>query len=90
MLRKLVYMANQIAGFFATLPEGHAAAGTAEHLRLYWAPTMRRDIQAHLARGGEGLNPVARAAVALLAQERAHAASEPDLHRTKQAEPLGA
>ena len=34
-----------------------------QHLRNYWDPRMRREILAHLAAGGEGLEPVSRAAL---------------------------
>ena len=63
MTAKLVYMANQIARFFASQPGGHAAADVAEHLRLYWAPAMRRDILAYVGSGGAGLHPAALSAV---------------------------
>jgi formate dehydrogenase subunit delta len=62
---RLVYMANQIAGFFAS-QGGDAAAGAAQHIADFWDPRMRAQIRAHLADGGEGLAPVARAAVAAL------------------------
>jgi formate dehydrogenase subunit delta len=64
-------MANQIAQFFATQKTDHAAADVADHLRKFWEPRMRDQIGAHLACGGEGLAPIAREAVELLAAERA-------------------
>lgn len=67
---KLVYMANQIAKFFAHEGEARGAADVAEHLRQFWDPRMRRAILAHLAAGGAGLLPMARAAVTLLQQEQ--------------------
>jgi hypothetical protein len=39
---KLVYMANQIGRFFAHCPEARAVADTADHLRKYWDPRMRK------------------------------------------------
>jgi formate dehydrogenase subunit delta len=63
---KLVYMANQIGKFFAHQPEEKAVASTAEHLKKYWEPRMRKAIIAHLAAGGGGLDPLPRKAVALL------------------------
>jgi formate dehydrogenase subunit delta len=60
---KLVYMVNQIARAFAAEGEAKAVAATAEHLKLFWDPRMRREILAHLAAGGEGLEPVSRAAL---------------------------
>ena len=60
---RLVYMANQIGKFFATQGEGEAIAGTADHIRKFWDPRMRANILDHAAKGGEGLDPVARKAV---------------------------
>ena len=69
---KLIYMANQIAKFFAAEGEDAAVAGTADHLAKFWDPRMRALIVAHLGAGGAGLDPIARAAVAhLAATERA-------------------
>ncbi|MGC8469546.1 MAG: formate dehydrogenase subunit delta [Acetobacteraceae bacterium] len=65
---RLVYMANQIAGFFETQGGGTAAEDTATHLRRFWEPRMRAAIIAHLEAGGAGLEETARAAVALLGQ----------------------
>jgi len=62
----LVSMANQIARFFASQKHQDAAAGAAEHIRLYWEPRMRRAIIARLEAGGAGLDPLTAAAVALL------------------------
>jgi formate dehydrogenase subunit delta len=59
---KLVYMANHIGKFFASQGDG-AVAGIADHLEKYWDPRMRATILEHLAHGGHGLDPLARAAV---------------------------
>lgn len=67
-IEPLVRMANDIAAFFASEPDREVAADAiATHLRRYWAPPMRAQIRAHLAAGGEGLDDLARAAVARLA-----------------------
>ena len=73
---RLVTMANDIATFFAAEPDRTAAVeATANHLRRFWAPRMRREIVAHHEAGGAGLGEIARAAVALLAgQAKAPAA----------------
>lgn len=63
---KLVYMANQIAKFFANEGE-KAAAGTADHIARFWDPRMRAIIIAHLDAGGAGLDPIARKAVEQIA-----------------------
>ncbi len=68
---KIVRMVNQIAGFFSAYPEAQAIASTADHLRKFWDPGMRRSIIDHLAAGGEGLSPIARRAVAALEAPRA-------------------
>ena len=64
---KLVRMVNQIAAFFAAYPEEQAVASTADHLRKFWDPEMRRAIRAVAASGDTGLSPVARRAVNSLA-----------------------
>jgi formate dehydrogenase subunit delta len=55
----LVKMANQIADFFRLKPEEEAVAGAADHIVKFWDPRMRSKMAAHLAAGGEGLNPLA-------------------------------
>ncbi len=62
---RLIYMANQIARFFAAQP-GDPAAGTAGHLKSFWDPQMRAEIVAWKAAGGEGLDPVTAEAVGRL------------------------
>ena len=71
---KLVYMANQIAAFFATQP-GDGPKQTAAHLRAFWTVDMRKAILAYVERaGGAGLHPMALDAVRLLrAPEPSHA-----------------
>ena len=71
-IHHLVTMANQIADFFKTSnpDRAEAVAATAQHLRSFWDPRMRREIIAHLAsEGGEGLNEIARDAVRMLEGE---------------------
>ncbi len=63
----LVKMANDIGDYFASEPDHAAAvAAIATHIRRYWDPRMRRQIVAHLAAGGAGLDDLARDAVAQL------------------------
>ena len=64
---RLVYMANQIGAFFASQDPATAVAGIEDHLRKFWDPRMRREILAHLAAGGEGLEGAVREAVQRLA-----------------------
>ena len=61
--RKLVMMANQIGTFFASQGADQAVSGTADHIRKFWDPRMRKAIFAHLDAGGEGLAPNVRAAI---------------------------
>lgn len=58
-MSQLVYMANQIARNFAAQGEAAAVAQTAQHIRDFWDPRMKAAILA----AGDGLEPLARAAV---------------------------
>lgn len=60
---RLIYMANQIATFFASQPGDTAVEGTRAHIRKFWDPRMRTAILAYVAQGGDGLSPIARQAV---------------------------
>jgi formate dehydrogenase subunit delta len=66
---KLVRMANQIADFYAAMPEPEATKGAASHLNLYWTPKMIREIIAFADQGHPGLNAIAARAVASLKQK---------------------
>jgi formate dehydrogenase subunit delta len=64
---RLVQMANDIGHFFAAEPKrADAIAGIAGHIQRFWDPRMRRQIAAHLAGGGEGLEELTREAIATL------------------------
>lgn len=63
---RLVMMANQIARAFAPQGEARAVPQIADHIAKFWDPRMRKMIAAHVAAGGAGLEPAARAAVELL------------------------
>ncbi len=65
---RLIYMANQIAKFFDVQP-GDPAKGTAKHLKDFWDPTMRAELIAWRAAGGDGLDPVTAKAVDRLATD---------------------
>jgi formate dehydrogenase subunit delta len=60
---KLVQMANQIGRFFAHEGPEQAPASIADHLARFWDPRMRAQIRAHVASGGDGLDPFVRQAV---------------------------
>ena len=64
-LARLHAMANQIALNFAAIGHDNAVAATADHLVKFWDPRMKDAI---LAGDPATLSPIARAAVALLAQ----------------------
>jgi formate dehydrogenase subunit delta len=63
---KLVRMANQIADFYAAMPEKEAIDGAATHLRRYWTPKMIRELVAFAEEGHAGLNPTAARAIEAL------------------------
>ncbi len=69
-IEHLVAMANQIADFFGAEPDKQeAAVQTASHLRRFWEPRMRKQIIAHAAATGNGLNEISRTAVGILAKQ---------------------
>ncbi len=66
-IERLVTMANDIATYFTVEPDhALAVASVRDHLQRFWDPAMRRQIKAHLADGGDGLNPLALEAVRAL------------------------
>ena len=56
-------MANQIAKAFAIQGEVRAVPQIVDHIDKFWDPRMQREILAHLAAGGAGLDPLARSAI---------------------------
>lgn len=65
----LIKMANEIAAFFAgeSGPD-QAPQDIATHLKKFWEVRMRREIVAHVQKGGAGLSDVALKAVRSLAK----------------------
>ena len=61
--QRLVYMANQIGKFCQSQGHDKAVPGVADHIRKFWDPRMRKQIYAHLAAGGAGLDPDVREAL---------------------------
>lgn len=59
--KRLLTMANDIAANLAF--QADASVLTAEHIRRFWAPRMRKLLLEHAAGGGEGLSAAALAAV---------------------------
>lgn len=68
-LERLVYMANQIARNFATMPDIDAACAVADHIAKFWDPRMRAMIFAYCDETGEDLLPVTRQALDRLRNE---------------------
>lgn len=66
---KLIYMANQIGKFFAHGSEEQAVFNTADHLKKFWDPRMRKAIVDYVEAGGEGLQPIVLKAVRSLGTE---------------------
>jgi formate dehydrogenase subunit delta len=67
---KLVYMANQIASFFAAQGEAKAVPAIADHIKRFWDPHMRKKFLALVDQPDTTLHPLTRKAVALLAQNQ--------------------
>ena len=62
----LVRMSTQIAEFFAAYPDDEAVPGVAEHLRSFWAPTMREQLFRMHDAGTPPLHPLVVRAVTML------------------------
>jgi formate dehydrogenase subunit delta len=60
----LVTMANQIADFWSPYPKAEAIDGISKHIHSAWEPRMRDALKAHIDKGGEGLSPLSREALA--------------------------
>ncbi|HEY0303117.1 MAG TPA: formate dehydrogenase subunit delta [Rhizomicrobium sp.] len=63
---KLIYMANQIAKFFAAQGEARAVAGIGDHIRKFWDPGMRGDFLALARADSARLDPLVRKALPLI------------------------
>ena len=55
-------MANQIAVAFKAYPEEEAVKETANHIKSFWDPRMRRQLAEVIANDHTALNPIALAA----------------------------
>jgi formate dehydrogenase subunit delta len=55
-------MANQIATAFAAYPEADAVRETANHIKSFWDPRMRKQLAEVIAKDAKALSPVALAA----------------------------
>ncbi len=63
---KLIYMANQIADFFAAQGEARAVPGIAGHIDQFWTPQMRRQFLALTAKDASGLKPLVQKALPMI------------------------
>jgi formate dehydrogenase subunit delta len=64
---KLARMANDIANNFAVLGDEVAISSTANHIRMFWDPRMRRQAFAMIKGGESSFNEIARQALEKLA-----------------------
>ncbi len=69
----MIRMANQIAAFFEAYPRGEALEGIANHIKKFWDPRMRKQIEEYVAGGGEELSPLVIAALTPKAKAKAKA-----------------
>ncbi|WP_439139694.1 formate dehydrogenase subunit delta [Roseicyclus sp.] len=63
---KLIRMANQIAGFFATQPGRDQAERVAAHLKDFWGPEMRAALKAEAKVHEAELDDLVRRALPLI------------------------
>ena len=59
---RLIHDANEIAKYFAAYPREEAIAGIADHIKKFWDPRMRAELQSALASGEISLHPLVREA----------------------------
>ncbi len=67
----MIRMANQIAAYFEAYPRKEALEGIANHIKKFWDPRMRKQLSEYIDGGGEGLSPLALAALAPKAKAKA-------------------
>ena len=60
--REIKRMANQIAVAFQAYPEDQAITETANHIKSFWDPRMRKQLAELIAKDQSALNPIALAA----------------------------
>ena len=60
--RDIKRMANQIATAFQAYPEDQAIRETANHIKSFWDPRMRKQLAEVIAKDQAALNPIALAA----------------------------
>jgi formate dehydrogenase subunit delta len=63
---RLIHDANEIAKYFAAYPRDEAIAGIADHIRKFWDPRMRAELQSMLAQNEAPLHELVKEAGARL------------------------
>lgn len=66
LIAPAVRLANEIAVHFHHVPAERAAAEIAEHIRLFWDPRMRADLDRRVETEPDEFDPLALAAARLL------------------------
>ena len=63
---QLIRMANQIGSFFEAMPDrAQAVEDTAQHIKKFWEPRMRRELLVHVdSAGNTALNDMVAQALA--------------------------
>jgi formate dehydrogenase subunit delta len=60
---KMVQQVNGITKFFLSFPHEEAVRGVADHIRMFWEPRFRRQLDEYTWAGGHGLLPVSIEAI---------------------------
>lgn len=77
-IQRLVAMANQIGGFFASTSDpDEAAQAVAQHLKSFWVPAMRHELIAYQKGGGSGLTDVVSKALQILETQEQNEHNQP-------------
>jgi formate dehydrogenase subunit delta len=63
---KIIRMANQIATYFDSRPEGERVSGIASHINDFWEPRMRTQLLDLIARRRDVFKPEVVAGLALI------------------------
>jgi formate dehydrogenase subunit delta len=74
--RDMIRMANQIAAYFEAYSRAEAIEGIAKHIKSFWDPRMRKQLDAYIAEGGAELSPLVIAAIGPKKKETSGASSK--------------
>mgnify|MGYP005838590463 CR=1 FL=1 len=53
---RMIHKANQIASFFEAYETEKAIEGVADHIKKFWTPAMRDQLQSYIQDNGEDLH----------------------------------